>query len=414
MLSKILSIYSLLLAIGILLIGTGMLGTALSIHAGLENFSDTVTGIIMSAFFLGFVIGSYVCPRLISQVGHIRAFAVLAAFGTVSVILHGLIVDPVAWWLLRVVTGIAMVGLYLVVESWLNTLIPNHQRGRIFSIYTSVTLLSLGIGQYLILIYGAGQLATYALCAIFFVLALVPIAVTRIPQPTNVAVPKLIIRRLITISPLGVAGALVTGLVNGSFWGLGALYAHNMGYAVADIAVFMSAVIFGGALLQLPIGHQSDRFDRRKVLMFVCIFAALCAISIFLLASRSYAGLILSAIVYGGFSFAVYSLSVAHTNDHIDSTEVMDATSGLLLLNGIGAAIGPIIAGTFMQLYGAQALMIYFASVFGLLALFAFLRMGISTPVPAEEQGDFVAMSRTGTAALEMDPRTEPEAVLDT
>ncbi|MCW9012662.1 MAG: MFS transporter [Gammaproteobacteria bacterium] len=407
MLSKILSIYSLLLAIGILLIGNGLLGTALGIHASMVAFPDTVTGIVMSAFFIGFVIGSYLCPRLISEVGHIRAFSVLAALGTASVIVHGLIVDPWVWWVLRIISGIAMVGLYLVIESWLNILIPKQHRGRIFSIYVTVNLLALGSGQYLILVYGAGELATYALCAIFFVLALIPIAVTRIPQPTQVAVPKLIIRRLMTISPLGVAGALVTGLGNGAFWGLGPLYAHNIGYSETDIALFMSAIIFGGALLQVPIGHQSDRYDRRKVLMFVCLFAALAASGMFIFAEMSRAGVMLSAIIYGGFSFAVYSLSVAHTNDHIEPAEIMDATRGLLLLNGIGAAIGPVIAGALMQLINAQALMIYFTLVFGLLALFAFIRMGVSAPVPTEEQSDFVAMSRTGTEAVEMDPRVE-------
>jgi len=407
MLSKILSVYSLLLAIGILLIGNGLLGTALAVHASMEAFPDTVTGIVMSAFFLGFVIGSYLCPRLISEVGHIRAFAVFAAFGTVSVLSHGLLVDPVIWWVLRIISGIAIVGLYLVVESWLNILIPKQERGRIFSIYVMVNLLALGSGQYLILVYGAGELATYALCAVFFVLALVPIAITRIPQPTSVEVPRLIVRRLMKISPLGLMGSLATGLGNGAFWGLGPLYAHNIGYSEADIALFMSAIIFGGALLQFPIGHQSDRFDRRKVLMFVCLFAALAAIAMFVFAEISRIGLIISAIVYGGFSFAVYSLSVAHTNDHIEHTEIMDATQGLLLLNGVGAAIGPIVAGVLMQLFGNQSLMIYFAVVFALLSVFAFIRIGISAPVPAEEQSDFVALSRTGTAAVEMDPRVE-------
>jgi len=407
MLSKINSIFSLLLAVGILQLGNGLLGTSLSIHAGLESLSDTVTGIIMSAFFIGFVIGSYICPRLISKVGHIRAFAVLAAFGSVSVLLHGLIFDPVVWWFLRIISGIAMVGLYLVLESWLITLIPSQFRGKIFSVYVAVTLFSLGLGQYLILFYGAGALATYALCAIFFILALVPISITRLSQPAQVAVPKLILRRLINISPLGVAGALVTGLGNGAFWGLGALYAHNMGYSETEIAFFMSAVIFGGAILQLPIGSLSDRFDRRKVLMVVCSIATLMALSIFIFSQYSQFMLMLSAIFYGGFSFSVYSLSVAHTNDHIEHSEVMDATQGLLLVNGVGAAIGPIFAGVFMQILGAQGLMIYFSIVFGLLALFVVFRMGVSTPIPNEEQGDFVAMARTGTAAVEMDPRTE-------
>ena len=415
MLSKIVSIYSLLLAIAILLLGGGLLGTALGIHADLQDFSDTATGIIMSAFFIGYVIGSYWCPRLIGQVGHIRAFSVLAAFGAVSVIVHGLIVDPFVWWFLRVVTGISMVGLYLIVESWLNSLTHNRHRGKIFAVYVTVTLLSLGVSQYLILAYGAGELATYALCAIFFCLSLVPIAVTRLTQPARVAVPKLIIRRLMTISPLGVSGALATGLGNGAFWGLGALYAHNIGYSEASVALFMSAVIFGGALLQIPIGHLSDHYDRRKVLVIVCFLAMLSAASTFFTASFSQIGLLLSAAFYGGFSFAVYSLAVAHTNDHIEPAEVMEATRGLLLLNGLGAASGPVFAGVVMQYYGAQTLTIYFAAVFGLLGLFALYRMFVSTPIPTEKQSEFVPMSRTGSAAVEMDPRAKsgPEAQLD-
>lgn len=169
----------------------------------------------------------------------------------------------------------------------------------------------------------------------------------------------------------------------------------------------MSAIIFGGALLQVPIGIQSDRYDRRKVLMVVCFIATLMAVGIFIFSSRSQLGLMLCAIFYGGFSFSIYSLSVAHTNDHIEPSEVMDATQGLLLLNGVGAAIGPILAGIFMQIIGPQGLMIYFSIVFAGLALFTLFRMGVSTPIPYEEQGDFVPMARTGTAAVEMDPRTE-------
>lgn len=407
MLSKIYSVYSLLLAIAILLFGAGLLSTALGVRAGIEGFSDMVTGIIMAAFFLGYVVGSYLCPRLISQVGYIRAFAVFAAIGNASIILHGLFVDPLAWWLLRMVTGVCMVGLYLVIESWLNSLLDRRNRGKIFAVYVSVTLLSLGAGQYLLLIYSADQFATLALCAIFFSFALVPIAVTRLTQPPHVAVPKLIVRRLLSISPLGVAGALATGLGNGAFWGLGAVYAHNLGFPQTDIALFMSAVIFGGALLQVPIGHQSDLHDRRKVLTVVCFFAVLAALSIYLFAPQSKPGMLVSAVFYGGFSFAVYSLTVAHTNDHIEPAEVLEATRGLLLLNGVGAAIGPIIAGVLMQAYGAQALILYFSVVFGSLGLFALYRMIFGAAVPMEQQVEFVPLSRTGPAAVEMDPRAD-------
>jgi MFS family permease len=269
--------------------------------------------------------------------------------------------------------------------------------------------LSLGSAQYLILIYGAAEIATFMLCAIFFALALVPIAVTRLTQPPQIVVPKLIVRRLMKISPVGVAGSVGTGLGNGAFWGLGALYGHDLGYTDTEIAMFMSAVIFGGALLQVPIGHQSDKHDRRKVLMIVSFLTVLSALLIYILASRSWWGMLVGAVLYGGFSFAVYSLMVAHTNDHIEPEEVTDATRGLLLLNGLGAAIGPIVAGILMQQFGPQSLILYFAAVFALLGFYTLHRMSVSKPLPMDQQGEFVAFTRTGTAAVEMDPRTEHE-----
>jgi MFS family permease len=407
MLSTISSIYSLLLSIAILLLGSGLLGTTLSIRAGMEAFPQGIIGIIMAAFFLGYVIGSYLCPRLISRVGHIRAFAVLAAFGSVSVIIHGLVIDPLVWWLLRIVTGICMVGLYLVVESWLNSLLVPRNRGRIFAVYVTVTLLALGSSQFLFLIYGANELATFALCAIFFSLALVPIAVTRLAPPAHVAVPKLILRRLLKVSPLGVAGAFTTGLGSGALWGLGPLYAAaSFDQADSGVALFMGAVVFGGALLQWPIGHQSDARDRRRVLMVVCFLSAASAFGVYLFGFVTPGAMLASAVLYGGFSFAVYSLAVAHTNDHIEPGEVLEATRGLLLLNGLGAATGPILAGYLMQLFGASVLLLYFVVLFGALGWLTIHYIRTTEPQATAAQSRFIAMARTGPAAVEMDPRS--------
>lgn len=410
MLNTVFSVYSLLLAIGILLFGSGLMGTLLGVRAGLEGFSTIVIGLVMSAFSLGYIVGAHYCPRLIRDIGHIRTFAVLAAVAAAAMILHGLFVNPVVWWVLRIITGICIVGLYMVVESWLNSLIHKHEkRGRIFSVYMMVTLIALALGQYLLLLYGPMELASFAIAALLFSLALVPIAVTRLAQPAEVVVPELRLKKLFTISPLGSMGSFIMGVSTGSFWGLGALYAHNLGLDDAGIALFISLVVFGGVLLQLPIGHWSDHRDRRKVLMFVALLGALTALLIYFLAHRSETGLLAAATLYGGFTFSLYSLSVAHTNDHIDAEEVMEATRSLLLLNGVGAALGAIIGGFVMELAGSDTLMLYLAAALGTLALFALYRIGFGKPMDVEEQEAFVAVTRTGPEAVQMDPRASDE-----
>jgi MFS family permease len=406
MLATVTSVYSLLLGMGILLTGSGLLGTLLGLRASMEGFSELLIGVIMSAFFLGYIAGSFLCPPLIRRVGHIRAFATLAAVASVASLMHGLVVDPVVWWALRIVTGIAVLGLYMVIESWLNEQV-RHKRGQVFAVYMMVTLIALGAGQFLILAYGPGSLASFVLVGMLFSLGLLPVALTPVSQPVPVKTPYFPLKGLYRRSPAGFVGSLVSGMITGTFWGLSAVYALAIGLDEMGVALFISAVIFGGALLQWPIGHLSDNRDRRVVMVMVCLAGAIAATGIFALAEVSLIGLLATAVLYGGFSFSLYALSVAHTHDRVDVQHVLDATRGLLLLNGIGATLGPILTGLVMHFTDSRTLPIAMGMLLVLLALFVQHRIRTDRPVSAEEQGEFVPVTRTSPMAAEMDPRTD-------
>ena len=398
--------FSLLAATAILLLGSGLLGTLIALRAGTESFPQPMIGLIMSGFFMGYVLGSYLCPHVIRNIGHIRSFSVFAAMGCASVLLHGLIIDPIVWLLLRIITGICMLGMYLVIESWLNTLATNKTRGSLFAIYMTINLLALGTGQYLLLIYEIQSFAPFALVALFFSLALVPIALTQISQPTQVESAHLGIKHLYSTSPLAFFGALLSGIVSGAFWGMGPVYALSVGFDVTGIALFMSGVVFGGSLLQWPLGHLSDNYDRRLVIFAVSIMASAAAITVFyLIASHQTVGL-LAVFIFGGCAFSIYSLSMAHANDHIEATSVLEVNRGLLLLSGIGATAGPLSAGLMMGWFGPQTLMIYFSFLMLLLASLALMRRFIGEPINPSDQGDFVIMVRSSPAVLSLDPRS--------
>ena len=399
--------FSLFAATAILLLGSGLLGTLVSLRAGIELFSQPMIGLIMSGFFLGYVLGSYLCPQVIRVFGHIRSFSFFAAMGCVSVILHGLFIDPIVWLLLRIITGICMLGMYLVIESWIASLATDKTRGGIFAIYMAVNLLALGAGQYLLLVYEIQSLAPFALIALFFSLALVPIVLTRIVQPEQIEAGHLGMKHLYSTSPLACFGAVLSGVVNGAFWGMGPVYALSVGFDVAGIALFMSGVVFGGSLLQWPLGHLSDNYDRRLVIAAVSIMASCAAVTVFyLIDSHQVLGL-LAAFIFGGSAFSIYSLSMAHANDHIEVEDVLETTRGLLLLNGIGATIGPLSAGLLMGWFGAQTLMIYFSLLMLLLASLALMRRSIGSPIRISDQADFVIMARSSPSVLELDPRAE-------
>jgi len=401
---------SLLSGVGMLVVGTGLLFSAIGAQAGAAQFSGLVTGLIMSAYFAGFVFGTYACPAIIRTVGHIRAFAAMASIASTLPILHALWLNPWFWGGLRFVTGMCLVGLYIVVESWLNVVAQSHQRGKVFAAYMAVSGVSMALGQWLILLGNRFGFVPFAMVSILFSFALLPITLTPVDEPQPTEAPKLGLIDLFAISPIGVIGAVGSGLLSGAFYSLGHVFGQGVGFSEVGIATFMAATILGGAVFQWPVGHLSDRNDRRWVLFWVCVCCAGVAGTGFYLAREYEGSLIFLGILYGGLSFTIYGLSVAHMNDLIDSSRVLEVTGGLLLLHGIGATVGPTLGGGLMDLMGPESLMLYFATVLVILALSVWRYSGAKTRSidGLGPKADYVVMGSGSQAVLQMDPRRDP------
>src|SRR6056297_2625340 len=408
----ILSVFTLLLGVAIILAGNGLLGTLLGVRGQLEGLSPGVLGLIMSGYFVGFVIGTWVVPRLIRQVGHIRVFAALASLASVATLLHGLYIQPGVWLLLRLLSGICIVGLYIVIESWLNERASNEERGHVFSAYMTTTLIGLGIGQLLLIAGDESRLELFALASVLLSLGLVPVAMTEVHEPGIVEADRLGLRKLYRISPLGVVACIFAGLGAGTFWGLGPVFAAAIGLDKSGVATFMALTILGGIVMLWPVGRFSDGHERRKVLAWACAFAAIGALSAAIAVDHGFIWVMLGGFAYGSFAFSIYSLAAAHTNDHLDRSHVLEVTSTLQLLWAVGAIVGPIVAGVLMQKLGPESLMFFIAGTALIPALFAYYRMTVSESLTLEQQGDFVPQFATSPAALEMHPEEndqEPE-----
>lgn len=398
---------SLLSGLALLVVGTGLMFAAIGAQAGSAKFSSVVTGLVMSAYFGGFVYGTYACPKMIRAVGHIRAFATLASVASALPVMHALWTNAWAWGLLRFITGVCLVGLYIVVESWLNVVATTAQRGKVFAVYMAVSGVSMALGQWLILVGDRFGFVPFAVASVLFSFALVPITLTPVSEPEALPVPRFVLKELIYISPIGVVGTIGSGLLGGAFYSLGHVFGQGVGFSERGIATFMAATILGGAAFQWPVGHLSDRHDRRWVLFWVCALCAGVAALGFYLAREYEGSLIVLGIVYGGLSFTVYGLCVAHVNDLIDARRVVEVSSGLLLLYGIGSTVGPTLAGAVMDWWGPEALMLYFAIVLGLLALsvWAFAPAKYIHAEESSHKTDYVLMGGGSQAVLQMDPR---------
>ncbi|WP_439862065.1 MFS transporter [Pseudomonas sp. MBLB4136] len=400
--SQIAPISSLLSGVALLLLGNGLLNTLLTLRGVAEGYSTAMLGLIMSGYFVGFLLGTWLAIPLVRRVGHIRAFAFCAALAAITALLHVLLVDPWVWLGLRVLYGLALVSLYMVIESWLNAQAPADKRGQVFAIYMAVNLGALAAAQQLLGLAEPGEFMLFALAAMLISAALMPITLTRQGQPSVPDTLHTNLRQLLGIAPLSIAAAGLSGLALGAFWGMAPVYASLSGFDASGVGLLMSSAILGGALLQWPIGLYSDKHDRRLVLLWVVILAVLVALLMSLLpAGRPLLGLI---FLFGGLSFAIYPVAVAQLIDQLHSDEILAGSSSLLMVNGIGSVCGPLLAGLLMQQLGAQALPLFFAAVLALLAAYTLYRLRHVSDLVSGEHAHFVPMLRTSHTVLELMP----------
>ncbi|WP_439859013.1 MFS transporter [Pseudomonas sp. MBLB4136] len=384
--------WALLLSMALLMLGNGLQGSLIGLRATLEGFSTQWAGFLMSGYFVGFLLGSTLTPKIVSQVGHIRVFAALASLASTLALIHSVFIDPTLWFAMRVVTGFCMAGIYIVAESWLNDLATNQTRGQLLSVYMVIMIGGMAAGQLLLNLADPGGFQLFILISVLLSLALLPVLLSVAPAPSFAASDAMGLRQLYRSSPLGVSGCMVVGLSNGAVVGMGVIYAELIGFPLADISLFMGLVLLGSVVLQWPIGQLSDRLDRRWVILVVTALAALMALLAIPASHLSTSSLLVVAFLFGGLSFPMYSLCVAHTNDNLEPRQMVAASSSLVLAVGIGAALGPAVAAAVMELQGPNGLFAFLALVHGVLGVFALYRMTRRRAVPLADQGLCVAI----------------------
>lgn len=411
-------LFSLFTGTGLLLMGSGLLNTLLALSGSASGFSSTQIGLMTSGYFFGFMLGTFLVPRLLRRVGYARTFSFAGAMLACSVLLHAFWTQPVFWTLLRIATGIALVVLYSLIESWLNDQAKPESRGSLMSFYMIVSLLALAIAQQLIQLDSPLEATLFLLSAFFVCLSLMPIAMTRLTQPVVADHVSLNIGAMFRSAPVAGLTAIFAGLGMGAFWGILPAWAQSAGLDNRQIALFMSTAIIGGASLQIPLGRFSDRFDRRRVILIVA--AATCGSSILLalvsILTPGVMSLLLALIfLYGGFAFTLYPLAVAHLIDNIHPDNILSACSSVLILFGIGAALGPVVSGSLMDRLGSPTLPAYFALVHLALAVLVLQQLARHPRLlrDEEQEAHFVPLTQTTPAAMELHPDQSEQPVLD-
>lgn len=402
-------IFALLRGTAFLLAASGLHSLLLPLRGQAEGFSTAALGLLGTAWATGFVAGCYFAPRLVRSVGHIRAFGAFAASGAIVALTTGLVIDPTVWVILRVFTGFVMAGAFMVIESWLSERSSNENRGTVFGLYMMVTYASIMAGQLLVAGFDVTSASLFMITGILFCLSLIPTAVSTQASPAPLKDVRIDVRALYANSPLACAACLLCGVANGAFGTLGAVYGARIGISTAEIALMMSITVVAGAALQLPIGRISDRTDRRFVLLVATAISSMAGLAIFAVEPRTGFWVLALTAAYGAFAYTIYSVAVAHANDHARAEDFVTVSSGLLMLYGFGTMAGPVIAAFLMARLRPESLFLATALAHVALAAYTVLRIRQRAPVPLGERETFQTLPAERAVTpqgIMLDPRS--------
>ena len=404
------SVSLLILSIALMMMGYGMFSTFISIRMEIEGFSKQVIGYQTSAFYLGLVIGSLVCSKLINRVGHIRAFAVFCGASASAVLMFPFFKVISIWILLRGILGFCLAGMYMVVESWLNARTSKHNRGAVLSVYMMAVNFAVASGQLMLNLGEPTGPEFFMIGAAFYALALIPVSLTRSAHPDPVETSNFKLSRLFKISPVAMSGCVANGLIIGAIFGLMPIFIKGLGFDISTITIFMALYMISGLFFQFPIGKLSDIYDRRIVILIVTVTMGLATLPLIFIQQPGTTLLYITALLLGATTQTLYPLCISYANDYLSPEELVKASGGLVLAYGLGAAIGPSIAALLMQHLAANGLFYFIAGIVAAYTLVILYR--IPKRAAPEEKEEFIAVPDpvTTPGGLEIDPRYDPDA----
>jgi MFS family permease len=401
-------VLSLLVGTALILVGNGLLATVLGTRIAADGESLGLAGVVVSAFSVGLALGSWRGQWVVHRVGHIRTFAAFSGIATASTLAIALSTEPWLWAAFRVMQGFAVGGNFLVVESWLSERGRAGGRARMLAVYIATCQVSLALGQLLVIVQPPDGVVPFMLTALFYVTALVPIALTRTAQPVLHDATRARLVDVARTAPVAVGGCFVAGCTTGTLLNLGAPFGMATGLVPSQVAVFMASAVLGGLVLQVPVGRLSERIDRRVVIELVAV--GTCFAAAILAAVDGFAASVAAVFTLGAISFVLYPVSVAHAHDLVAPADTVAASGTLVLAYGIGSSIAPLVGSAGLELFGAIALPASIALFNLALAALAVARLIRRRRLPIEQPVPYtpIALPQVIAAPDVDDPSASP------
>ncbi|MBE2895372.1 MFS transporter [Pasteurellaceae bacterium HPA106] len=397
--------YSLFASVFLLFAGYGLFLNSAGVELAEMGVGEITIGILNAAFFVGAASSAVAAHRIVSSVGHIRSFSVFGALFSISALGHIMLENLWVWGILRILLGFCYYSLLMIIESWFSEKTTVSTRGKVLANYNLVFYLSFTLGIALLSLKLSSS-NIFILAAMFVVMSMLPVSLTRIKEPQLPPRDRISVPRVLMIAPLALVASFIGGLLVNGFYTMASVFLLNLKFSVQQISIYLMVAMVGGFVTQIPIASLSDRYGRRNAIL-VCsllatISAALGIVAIFYSSDNLWLQYGV-AFLLGASLFTLYALSIARANDVIPKEmSTVEVSRSLLFAYGTGALIAPPLLGVVMS----QFVDFGFYSFYAICSLILVLYTLSQKSVPEEELSEYVVMPAATTAiATELDPR---------
>ncbi len=403
----------------VLMIAHGFQGNLLGVRSVIEDFNFIATGAMMSGYFVGYFAGANSVPTLVGKVGHIRIFAAFASMASLSILIHAVFVNEIIWTIARFITGFSIVGIFIVMESWLNDRANNRTRGQLLSIYMFITLIGISMGTLLLNFSSPEKYEPFILISLLLSLALIPILLTKRKAPKFKKLGYIDVKGLYKISPLASVSMFCTGIIHSALFSLGAVYAASMNFTIFEISLLLFLITVSGGIFQWPIGYYSDKTDRRIIIIFCTFFSGLFCTLAIIASGTSLENMYLATsvgvdkimfytyvILYAGMAIPMFTLNLAYVNDYIPKEKFVSAGAGMQIIFGMGAMLGPFLCSLLMMRYGTNGFFVHLLAFHLIIGVFGLYRI-TKRSYKENPESTFTPLPRNITPlGIELDPTT--------
>ncbi len=352
------------------------------------GFEPWVAAAMTPAVALGGLFGCFAIGPLLRNSGHARIFMLLYALIEMSMLTVAAFASPWIWLAARVGYGFAINGVFILAQSWLHNAVTDEIRGKVISIFYLGYVLGYGVGSFSIGYLDVEGNIVPMIATFIVAIATIPVALTRLPQPEPPEAITVDIKKVWSISPVGLAGMFTVGGVTMLMQSFAPIYAKTEGFSTADVGLLMLCMQLGLLVVQFPMGALSDRIDRRFVLLIVS--AGACIISIFGLSTHGYLSfmmMVLMFAIWNGCNETLYSVSSALANDRADPSQYVLLSSTQMITWSIAAFIFPTIATIALPFVPIQSFMGICGAIVLVFGIFIFYRINQrSEEVPPDER----------------------------